>query len=107
MSQYEERDPEKLDEAGGFYTLHVRAMTAEQLRSKTAIAAELGYRDMRIAHLQAQLQELNDRLEAVDGQAYYAAREIAKSYGTGYMAVYGDGSIAALDPVKITLTINE
>lgn len=42
---YAERDICELDDLGGFYTKHVSAMTAEQLHSKSDIAAELAYRD--------------------------------------------------------------
>ena len=52
---YGERDVMALDEAGGFYMRHVMAMTNEKLHSKMAIAAELGYRDMRIAELEASI----------------------------------------------------
>lgn len=51
MSKYEERDIDLLDEYGNFYTDHVIAMTAEGLRSKSDIAAELGWRDREIARL--------------------------------------------------------
>lgn len=44
--QYAERDIESLDEAGGFYSRHVSAMTGDGLHTKSSIAAELGYRDM-------------------------------------------------------------
>lgn len=57
----EERDPMQLDEAGDHYTKHVMAMTAEGLHSKADIAAELGYRDMRIA----ELEKINSELEKV------------------------------------------
>lgn len=58
MSEYAERDIMELDELGGHYCRHVNAMTAEGLHSKSDIAAELGYRDWRIANLEAQLAEL-------------------------------------------------
>ena len=38
-----------------FYIQHVMAMTGEKLHSKAEIAAELAYRDQRIAELEAQL----------------------------------------------------
>lgn len=44
-----------LDEQGGHYYRHVWAMTGEKLHSKSDIAAELAYRDWRIAELQAQI----------------------------------------------------
>lgn len=56
--QYGERDIEALDEAGGYYMRHVMAMTSEQLDSKSKIAAELGHRDLLIAHLTAEIARL-------------------------------------------------
>ena len=53
---YAERDIECLDEDGNFYFKHVMAMTAESLHGKSAIAAELGYRDLKIVELQARLE---------------------------------------------------
>jgi len=52
---YAERDLLEMDRAGDFYGNHVMAMTAEQLHSKSDIAAELGWRDMQIANLKEQL----------------------------------------------------
>ncbi len=49
--QYCERDVMALDRAGGYYARHIQAMTTEGLESKSDIAAELGWRDMRIAKL--------------------------------------------------------
>jgi hypothetical protein len=42
---------------GQFYTDHVSAMTREGLHAKSDIAAELAYRDQRIAALEAKLAE--------------------------------------------------
>lgn len=53
-----ERDAMELDQAGGFYTRHVSAMTREQLHSKSDIAAELGHRDMLISELKEALNGL-------------------------------------------------
>ena len=58
--QYAERNPIELDKAGGYYIRHVSAMTGEKLHAKSAIAEELGYRDMVIDELAACLQELVD-----------------------------------------------
>ena len=55
-ASFDDRDPMALDEAGDYYSNHVMAMTVEKLHSKAHIAAELGYRDMRIAQLQARLE---------------------------------------------------
>ena len=56
--QYAERDASALDEAGGYYIRHVSAMTKEGLHSKSDIAAELGFRDMRIDQLNHRINQL-------------------------------------------------
>jgi hypothetical protein len=48
---YAKRDVMALDEAGNYYCKHVMAMTAEELHSKSDIAAELAYRDALIDYL--------------------------------------------------------
>ena len=50
---YAERDFIEMDAKGAYYFRHVRAMTAENLHDKSDIAAELGWRDMQIAALEA------------------------------------------------------
>ena len=54
MSEYRERD---IDDLGDNYFRHISAMTGEKLHSKSAIAAELAFRDMRIAELEAKVAE--------------------------------------------------
>jgi len=49
---YAQRDTEEL---GELYIKHVSAMTSEQLHSKSAIAAELAFRDQKIAELESKL----------------------------------------------------
>lgn len=58
---YRERDAWELDQAGGYYSRHVMAMTSEGLHSKGDIAAELGYRDMRIDQLEAEWRAQEER----------------------------------------------
>lgn len=60
---YEERDWRSLDEAGDHFRNHVEAMTSEGLDCKSDIAAELGWRDMRIAELEYQLQHTKKYLK--------------------------------------------
>lgn len=48
---YAERDIMEMDNVGGYYRRHVSAITAEELHSKSDIAAELGHRDMVVAEL--------------------------------------------------------
>jgi hypothetical protein len=65
MKQYANRNPIDLDKAGGYYCRHIAAMTEEDLYSKADIAAELAYRDMRIAELEAQVFSVS-RFEMID-----------------------------------------
>lgn len=61
MSEYAERDAEALDAAGGgLYCRHLNAMTAEGLHDKSDIAAELAFRDARIAELEAENKALRE-----------------------------------------------
>lgn len=63
MKLYAEREIDVLDEEGRFYTAHINAMTAEGLNSKSAIAAELAYRDSLIVKLEARIKELESAVE--------------------------------------------
>ncbi len=65
MSEYQERDIIELDNAGNYYGKHVLAMTREDLRSKSDIAAELGYRDMVIDKLAEENKRLREALEKI------------------------------------------
>lgn len=53
---YAQRDIEQLDEDGNYHFKHMMAMTKEDLYSKRDIAAELGYRDARIAELEKRIR---------------------------------------------------
>lgn len=63
--QYAERDIEQLDEDGEHYFRHMMAMTAEGLHNKSDIAAELGYRDSRIAALLELVLAQHEALDAM------------------------------------------
>lgn len=63
MKLYAEREIDVLDGEGGFYTAHINAMTVEGLNSKSAIAAELAYRDSLIVKLEARIKELESDVE--------------------------------------------
>ncbi|HDI3132834.1 TPA: hypothetical protein PMB21_001509 [Vibrio cholerae] len=63
MPEYQERDIMELDKVGNHYGKHVLAMTREDLRSKSDIAAELGYRDMVIDQLTEEHKKLREALE--------------------------------------------
>lgn len=53
--EYADRDVCALDKAGGHYSRHVQAMTEEELRDKSDIAAELAFRDAEIERLRAEV----------------------------------------------------
>ena len=57
-NQYAERDIEQLDR---HYMVHIDAMTVEGLYSKSSIAAELAFRDARIAELEESNKALMQR----------------------------------------------
>ncbi|EMW3082610.1 hypothetical protein AAEX90_001859 [Vibrio cholerae] len=81
MSEYQERDLMELDKVGNYYGKHVLAMTREDLRSKSDIAAELGYRDMVIDKLAEENKRLRQMLKcavkvANDPNATYTAIQI-------------------------------
>lgn len=52
MAEYAERD---IVAQGEYYLKHIRAMTAEDLDSKSDIAAELAHRDIQIDYLKRQI----------------------------------------------------
>ncbi len=74
--QYAERDIMDLDISGNHYSRHISAMTREGLHSKSDIAAELAWRDARIAELEnseTQLIQERDNAEAALSDMYQAA----------------------------------
>ena len=74
-SHYGERAIDELDFAGGYYSRHVNAMTAEGLNSKSAIAAELAVRDFIIDSLHAKIAELkNNNEEALEALSELSER---------------------------------
>jgi len=59
---YAERD---IIKQGNNYSRHTSAMTSEGLHSKSDIAAELAHRDIEIERLQAQVAELEGKLNLI------------------------------------------
>jgi hypothetical protein len=59
----------ELDKAGNFFWMHSMAMTAEGLHSKSAIAMELGHRDMVIAQLEQQRNDLQAKFDSLAAAA--------------------------------------
>ena len=64
VKQYAERDAMAF---GKYYGIHIHAMTAEGLHSKSDIAAELAFRDHRIADLEQSLKDKDKRTAACLG----------------------------------------
>lgn len=64
--QYSERNLMDLDAKGNHYCRHVMAMTSESLHSKSDIAAELGWRDLMISELKAQLSASQREFRSAD-----------------------------------------
>lgn len=60
-AEYAEREVDS-DELMPHYLRHVSAMTTEGLHAKSAIAAELAWRDAKVAALQARIAELEARI---------------------------------------------
>lgn len=73
---YAARDAMQLDKAGSYYCKHVSAMTGEGLHSKGDIAAELGFRDMRID----QLLKERDALAVENAELNGALNKISFTY---------------------------
>ena len=65
---YGERDIEYLDMIEGYYTRHIMAMTGQGLNSKSAIAAELAYRDWVIDNLKRLCESRLERIKELQEQ---------------------------------------
>ena len=64
--QYAEREYDELDFAGGYYSRHIYAMTAEDLNAKHRIAGELAFRDMLIDQLNEKIRNLENQILEAD-----------------------------------------
>ena len=73
MKHYPPQDPVALDKAGNYYVRHIQAMTAEGLHGKFEIAEQLGWRDMLIDQLRAELARASS--ERDDWQKRYLFRD--------------------------------
>lgn len=61
-------EPPRDEQSVGYYCRHVNAMTREDLHMKSAIAAELAWRDIQIDRLRAENANLRDRVEMLEDQ---------------------------------------
>ena len=82
--QYAQRDIESLEP---HYWTHLSAMTGEQLYSKSDIAAELAFRDARIAEL---TEALEDQLTAPEIEDHPALNKNEKNTHTPYSGEWAD-----------------
>lgn len=83
MSEIKQYDTEvRLEAVMGtnHYGVHIHAMTAENLLSKSDIAVELAWRDLRIEQLIAQLEASQKNLDEMTEQ--YVDRTSALTYST-------------------------
>lgn len=95
MKHYAEREIDELDFAGGFYSAHVSAMTAEGLNSKSAIAAELAFRDFTIAEMQEHIMRLENQVDELlkhDEELGEDLHELTEERDTLYMKLAGHES---------------
>lgn len=77
---------------GQFYTDHISAMTREGLHAKSDIAAELAYRDQRIATLEAEKAEYEREKLKREAQEPVAFRWLGP--GKGWRAVYAEPPVS-------------
>lgn len=91
---YAERDIMEMDNVGGYYIRHVSAMTAEELHSKSDIAAELGHRDMVIDELQEVLQEVTRSIEITIRVGYERIIELGGECDSVDAMIKGHSEIA-------------
>lgn len=92
IKQYAHRNVMELDRAGGFFCRHLSAMTGEKLHAKSDIAAELAWRDMRIAELERDAARwrfyCDHGSDMIDGQTLHAWIESNKlRYGGRQAAI--------------------
>jgi hypothetical protein len=72
MKLYDERD---IEEQGEHYYNHVNQMTAEDLHSKSAIAAELAHRDIINCQLQSDNKRMLDMLKFIRDNGFDNLRQ--------------------------------
>ncbi|HDZ9140651.1 TPA: hypothetical protein RUY86_002407 [Vibrio cholerae] len=88
MPEYQERDIMELDKVGNHYGKHVLAMTREDLRSKSDIAAELGYRDMVIDKLTEENKRLLQMLKRLKNECEMFYSEFGEPNNGNFEAAF-------------------
>lgn len=108
MKRYAHRD---IMSQGQVYCDHVQAMTAEDLHSKSDIAAELAHRDIQIAELRHDLTLANNNAAAAmrvanerQDELRLAKETLIWALDTGLMLCY-DGTLAVDPPAHLRATI--
>lgn len=92
MTEYATRDHMA---QGEHYVRHVSAMTAEGLRAKSAIAAELAHRDIEITRLRAELAAMRKDAERSNRHLLTPDMIAAEDAAGGVVAA---GALAAPEP---------
>ena len=87
-AEYAPRDAAELEP---FYSRHVSAMTAEGLHSKSAIAAELAYRDKALTDTQAKLARALDAIGTARHYLKAAMPERANAHLRDFIASLEEG----------------
>lgn len=87
--EYGDRNIIELDAKGAYFTKHVCAMQSEGLNKKADIAAELAYRDVRIAELESILNtpEFFDFIKAVPLEAAHQLNRWGSEHDAGKSAL--------------------
>jgi hypothetical protein len=69
----------EIEDMGVFYTQHVDHMTSEGLHEKSEIAAELGFRDQRIAALESEIASAYDGMMVRQNKMVALETELANA----------------------------
>ena len=84
------------------YTAHVNHMTTEDLRSKSGIAVELAWRDLRIEQLIAQLEAAQGSIKELESKVnHYVAAEYAHKHFDQTAEIIKRADSAELELVKV------
>jgi len=100
VARYAERDIIAIDRETGLYSAHVHAMTAEGLHEKSDIAAELAFRDARIAELERAFKEVNEARHQTISK-YFSLRIAIEALATEWKRRSDTGDCPCENPEEI------
>ncbi|EOD4122428.1 hypothetical protein ACJQ6Q_004072 [Yersinia enterocolitica] len=105
MSEIKQYDTEvRLEAVMGtnHYGVHIHAMTTEDLHSKSGIAVELAWRDLRIEQLIAQLEAAQGNIKELESKVnHYVAAEYAHKHFDQTPDIIKRADSAELELVKV------